>query len=68
MGLAPRPIPLKRQDELDGEWDLVAEARFEQLRRGQDLTYREVLIPLIFDLAKIHSSDTVVDAGCGVGS
>jgi 2-polyprenyl-3-methyl-5-hydroxy-6-metoxy-1,4-benzoquinol methylase len=57
----------KTIEEIISEWDSLAEIRFNQIISGIDITFNNILAPSIIDLARHERSDTVVDAGCGVG-
>ena len=55
----------KSQGEITREWDLIAPARDQQLRDDEDLSFREVLKPLV--VGSLEDANSIVDIGCGTG-
>jgi 2-polyprenyl-3-methyl-5-hydroxy-6-metoxy-1,4-benzoquinol methylase len=49
------------------QWDIVAKSRDDQIRSGLDISYDQVLSPVILQLAQGKSSQRVLDVGCGSG-
>ncbi|HEU4703081.1 MAG TPA: class I SAM-dependent methyltransferase [Conexibacter sp.] len=64
---SPRPAATKSQAEVCAEWDAIADARFEQIRGGLDVSYTHVLTPAVIGIAGDLTGRRVVDAGCGAG-
>jgi SAM-dependent methyltransferase len=62
-----RLAPEKANDALGAEWDAVADARFDQISSGRDLTYRAILAPTVLRLAGDTAGRRILDAGCGAG-
>lgn len=53
--------------EISRMWDELAEIRFHQITDGSDITFNEILAPIILRWAREKMAKTVLDAGCGVG-
>lgn len=63
-----RPVFGKTYKEIAHEWDDIALIRLKQIENGQDLSFKYVLSPLIFELLRSCNLTKVVDLGCGTGS
>ncbi|WP_176720436.1 class I SAM-dependent methyltransferase [Desulfuribacillus stibiiarsenatis] len=62
-----RPVKNKTYDDIASEWDEFAQIRSRQIVEGIDLSYHNVLIPCIFNLASKSDLSNVLDMGCGAG-
>ncbi|MFG1340769.1 class I SAM-dependent methyltransferase [Xanthobacter autotrophicus] len=49
------------------QWNSLAEIRFNQIKSGLDITYRNFLMPNMIDLINPREGVSILDAGCGVG-
>ena len=63
-----RPVGQKTLGEVENEWDKIAPYRQEQLANGEDLSFKYVLMPVVFELLEGCNLDSVLDLGCGVGN
>lgn len=57
----------KSSEELRVEWDLLAEERHRQIVSGDDISFDNVLVPLILRLLDGVDTGKVLDIGCGTG-
>lgn len=62
-----RVAATKTQSEIDNEWDRIAAHRSEQIRTGQDISYKHILLPTVLALAATLDRASVLDIGCGCG-
>jgi SAM-dependent methyltransferase len=53
--------------QIENEWNNIAELRFEQIKKGSDISLFFILIPCIIKLAKTSDYNSVIDVGCGNG-
>lgn len=62
-----RNVEMKCSTVIVSEWDALATVRFQQITSGEDITYRQILVPSVLALVSDQSIATALDAGCGVG-
>jgi len=67
MKIDIRPIQQCTTRQIALQWDIVAKSRDDQIRSGLDISYDQVLSPVILQLAQAKSSQRVLDVGCGSG-
>lgn len=54
------------QREMTREWDLLAHARYEQLRNDDDVSFSKILKPFV--ASSVGDAQSIVDIGCGTGN
>ena len=62
-----RPIPSITNEQVAAEWDRLAHLRCAQIESGKDLSFINVLLPMIMNLAEGLNHSDVLDVGCGAG-
>ena len=62
-----RPVEQCTTKQIACQWDKVAKARDDQIRSGLDVSYDQVLSPIIHGLMEAKASHRVLDVGCGSG-
>ena len=65
-----KPVRLaanKTPAQIESEWDAIAELRHDQIVTGRDISYTEVMVPMVEDLISTASMSRVLDVGCGTG-
>lgn len=67
MKTLPKKVFSVNNRDLSRQWDIIAQARNEQLRAGRDLSFQFILMPTILKLIGASNKDLVLDAGCGSG-
>jgi 2-polyprenyl-3-methyl-5-hydroxy-6-metoxy-1,4-benzoquinol methylase len=67
MKIDIRPVQQCTIKQIARQWDIVAKSRDDQIRSGLDISYDQVLSPVILQLAQVESSQRVLDVGCGSG-
>ena len=55
------------KDQIAEEWDRLAQLRCEQIESGKDLSFANVLLPMVMRLSQDLDHSNVLDVGCGVG-
>lgn len=63
-----RPRPAKSYDELNLEWDRLAEERHRQIASGEDLSFDHVVVPTIWSFFEGTDRAVVLDIGSGTGN
>ena len=62
-----RPCPIKNHPELVLEWDRLAEKRYLQISSGEDISYKHVVIPTVWQLLEGTNQSIILDIGSGTG-
>src|SRR5262245_28311561 len=57
----------KSKEELQKEWDLLADLRNKQLLDEVDISYSYVIITNILKMYNFNDQDYILDIGCGTG-
>jgi ubiquinone/menaquinone biosynthesis C-methylase UbiE len=57
----------KHLGDIAAEWDKIAPIRLKQIEGGQDLSFRNILLPTILTLSADIEAEKVLDVGCGTG-
>lgn len=60
-----RFLESKCQQQITGEWDLIASARDEQLRNNGDISFNRIFKPFVD--GSVRDALSIVDIGCGTG-
>ena len=58
----------KSQTDIGNEWDRIAMVRHKQMSRGDDLSFRHVILPSVMELLGDCNLESVIDIGCGTGN
>lgn len=61
------PCTAKSHFELAREWDRLAEERHRQIASGEDLSFDNVVVPMVWRLFKDVDPSIVLDIGAGTG-
>lgn len=62
-----RPTSTRTDEQVAREWDRLCKLRCDQIESGKDLSFTNVLLPMIISLAEGLDHSDVLDVGCGTG-